>query len=55
MRLPEVLRIIPVSKTQWYEGVRNGRYPKGISLGPRTTAYRVSDIRKLVDELGGAS
>jgi len=47
MRLAEVLRTIPISSTSWYEGIREGRYPKGVSLGPRTTAYRVSDIREL--------
>jgi len=52
MRLPEVLRVIPVSKTSWWEGVRSGRYPQSIKLGPRTTAWRVSDIRKLIDSLG---
>jgi len=47
MRLAEVLRTVPISKTRWYDGVREGRYPKGVSLGLRTTAYRVSDIREL--------
>jgi len=55
MRLPEVLRIIPVSKTAWWEGIRQGRYPAGIKLSRRTTAWRMSDIRKLCEELGGAS
>ena len=55
MRLPEVLRIIPVSKTAWWEGIRQGRFPAGVSLGPRTTAWRVSDIRKLCDELGSGA
>jgi len=52
MRLPEVLRVIPISKTAWWEGVRSGRYPQSVKLGPRTTAWRVSDIRKLIDALG---
>jgi len=47
MRLAGVLRVIPVSKTAYYEGVRLGRYPKGVALAPRTTAYRVSDIREV--------
>lgn len=55
MRLPEVLRIIPVSKTAWWEGIREGRYPAGVKLSRRTTAWRTSDIRKLCDELGGES
>jgi len=55
MRLPEVLRIIPISKTAWWEGIREGRYPAGIKLAPRTTAWKTSDIRKLCDELGSQS
>ena len=51
LRLPEVLRIIPVSRTQWWLGVQEGRYPKGVKLAKRTTAWRVSDIRKLVENI----
>jgi prophage regulatory protein len=52
LRLPEMLAIIPVSKTAWWEGIRQGRYPKGVKLLARTTAWPVSEIRKLVEELG---
>ena len=41
---------IPVSKSTWWEGVRNGRFPKPIKLDPRTTAWRVEDIRRLIEE-----
>ena len=46
------VRPIPVSKSTWWDGVRNGRYPKPVKLGPRITAWRVEDIRKLIDTLG---
>ena len=39
---------IPVSKSTWWEGVRTGRYPKPVKLGPRITAWRVEDIRELI-------
>lgn len=52
MRLPEVLAVFPVSKGTWWEGVRTGRFPASVKLGPRCTAWRVSDIRALVDRLG---
>lgn len=56
VRLPEVLKLIPISKSAWWEGIKAGRFPKGVALGPRTTAWRVSDIRALVESLatGGA-
>lgn len=46
---PPVLPIIPISKSAWWEGVRSHRYPQPVKLGPRTTAWRVEDIRALVD------
>lgn len=46
---PPIPPIIPVSASSWWAGVRTGRYPKPIKLGPRTTAWRVSDIRALID------
>ena len=51
LRLSQVLQIIPVSKSSWYAGVAEGRYPKPIPLGPRAKAYRASDIRELVGKL----
>lgn len=41
---------IPVSKSTWWAGVKDGRYPKPIKLSRRVTAWRVADIRKLIDE-----
>ena len=40
---------IPVSKSTWWDGVRVGRYPKPVKLGPRITAWRVEDIRALIE------
>ena len=39
---------IPVSKSTWWAGVRTGRYPKPVKLGPRITAWRMEDIRALI-------
>ncbi len=47
-RLPQVLAAIPVSKSTWWNGVKAGKYPKPVKLGPRTTAWRVEDIRALI-------
>lgn len=41
---------IPVSKSTWWEGVRSGRFPKPFKLGPRTTVWRVEDIRALFED-----
>lgn len=39
---------IPVSKSTWWAGVKDGRYPKPVKLGPRITAWRVEDIHELI-------
>ena len=43
---------IPVSKSTWWEGVKSGRFPKPVKLGPRITAWRVEEIRALIDRQG---
>jgi hypothetical protein len=45
---PPTPAIIPVSRSTWYAGVKSGRYPQSIRLGPRITAWRVEDIRRLI-------
>ena len=49
LRLSEVLEIIPISKSSWWAGVKAGKYPKPIKLGPRTTCWRLSDVLELVE------
>jgi predicted DNA-binding transcriptional regulator AlpA len=48
VRLPQVLSVIPVCKSTWWNGIRDGKYPKPVKLGPRTTVWRVDDIRALI-------
>ena len=48
---PPIPAIIPVGKSSWWEGVRSGRYPASVKLGPRMTAWRVESIRELVQKL----
>lgn len=49
IRLPAVLKVFPVSKSTWWAGVKEGRFPKPIKLGPKMTAWRVEDIRRLIE------
>ncbi len=46
---PPVPAIIPVSKSTWWAGVKTGRFPAPIKLGPRITVWRVEDIRALIE------
>lgn len=49
IRLPDVLRVIPIGRSTWWLGVKDGRYPAAVKLGPRITAWRVEDIRNLIE------
>lgn len=49
MRLPAILKLIPVGRSTWWAGVKDGRFPKGVKIGKNTTAWRCEDIMKLVE------
>jgi hypothetical protein len=65
LRLPQILGdpknnpptppLIPVGRSSWWAGVKSGRFPKPVKLGPRTTAWRVEDIRNLIERLQGGA
>ena len=40
---------IPISKSTWWAGVKDGRFPKPLKLGARVTVWRVEDIRDLIE------
>lgn len=50
VRLPVILKVYPVSKSTWWGGVKNGRYPAGIKLSERVTAWKVEEIRALIQQ-----
>jgi len=50
---PPIPAVIPVGKSTWWEGVRSGRYPQPVrTLGRRITAWKVEDIRALIQQAG---
>ncbi len=49
IRLPAVLKVFPVSKSTWWVGIKDGRFPKPVKLGQKITAWRVQDIRALIE------
>jgi len=42
--------IIPISKSSWWAGVKEGKFPQPIKFGKRTTVWRISDIRLLIEK-----
>ncbi len=57
IRLPAIIKLLGIGKTSFYKGVREGRFPKPVKIGPRTSAWRVQDIRSLIESFdnGGDS
>lgn len=49
---PPIPAIIPISRSTWWAGVKQGRFPQPVKLGPRTTAWKVSDILTLIEQTG---
>jgi predicted DNA-binding transcriptional regulator AlpA len=49
VRLPTILRIYPIGRSTWWQGVKDGKFPKPVKLGERTTAWRVEDIKALIE------
>jgi prophage regulatory protein len=41
---------IPVSKSTWWAGVKSKRFPQPVKLGPKITAWRVEEIRALIEK-----
>jgi prophage regulatory protein len=51
VRLPAIIKPngpIPVGKSTWWAGVKDGRFPKPLKLGPKITVWRAEDIRALI-------
>lgn len=60
LRLPQIIGdkktgrpgIIPVSRSTWWQGVQDGRFPKPVRISARCVAWRASEIAALVERLG---
>lgn len=51
VRLKDVLKVIPVSRSTWYAGILENRYPAPTKLSARCSAWKVEDIRELLEKL----
>ncbi|MDP1680961.1 MAG: transcriptional regulator [Burkholderiales bacterium] len=46
--VPPIPAIIPIKKSAWWAGCKDGRYPAPVKLSPRVTVWKVEDIRALI-------
>ncbi|MVW64543.1 transcriptional regulator [Massilia sp. NEAU-DD11] len=45
---PPIPPLIPVGRTTWWAGVKSGRFPAPVKMGPQTRMWRVEDIRAFI-------
>lgn len=41
--------LIPVSRSAFWAGVKSGRFPQPVRLGPRTVAWRGHEVQEILD------
>ena len=47
----DIQPIIPVSRSHWFAGVADGRFPKGIKLSERVIVWRGEDLSALLSSI----
>jgi prophage regulatory protein len=52
IRLREVLKLVPVAASTWWQWVATGKAPAPVRLGNRCTCWRYSEIVALADVEG---
>ena len=58
VRLAEIVApngVLPISRSTFLAGVKNGKFPQPIKIGARITAWDATEIRTLIDGLKALS
>jgi predicted DNA-binding transcriptional regulator AlpA len=50
---PRIPPLVPISKSTLWVWVKAGKFPEPIKLGPRTTVWRVADVRFWLEKQRG--
>jgi prophage regulatory protein len=51
LRLKQVLRLLPISKSTWYSMMAKGLAPKPIRLGSGIALYREAEINAMIQTI----
>ena len=54
LKLPEVTRITGIGRSNLYEMVKEGRFPKPVKLSVRSVGWRQSDVNAWLSSLKAA-
>jgi prophage regulatory protein len=47
----DIPALFPVGATTWWNGVKSGKYPPAYQLSAGCTAWKVEDIRELINNI----
>ncbi|WP_427913903.1 helix-turn-helix transcriptional regulator [Ramlibacter sp. MMS24-I3-19] len=50
LRLPEVLKVLRIGRTAFYEGIKLGIYPKPIRMGKRTAVWLHGELKDVIKQ-----
>ena len=49
---PHITQRMGISRSGWWKGVKDGKFPPGIKLSPRVTVWKDSEIDALIANIG---
>ena len=49
LRLPEILKLLGISRSTFYAGIKYGKYPMPLKIGKRVSAWKKEDVRKIIE------
>ena len=52
VRLPQVLLMFPISRTNLWRMVKCGSFPQPKKIGPRTTVWDIRELREYMGRVG---
>ena len=48
LRLNQILKILPIGRSTWWQGVKDGRFPRPLKLSERITVWDEDEVLSLV-------
>lgn len=55
LRQPQVLSVVPISKSTLWRRIQERQFPEPVKLSKRITAWRTEDVRRWIEQQGAAS
>lgn len=52
IRINQLIRFIPVSRTTIWRKVKDGTFPRPVRLSVYVTAWRMADVREWIERMG---